>query len=50
MYRISNKDRDDLLVLLKMTKECRPQSLREQNQLSRARAALKRLSRRKAER
>ena len=26
MYRISNKDRDELLALLELTRECKPQT------------------------
>lgn len=50
MYRISNKDRDELLALLELMRECRPQGLRAENQLRRARAVLKRLQRKSPER
>jgi hypothetical protein len=45
MYRISNKDRQDLLALLQLMQGYKPEGLREQNRLRRARAALKKLQR-----
>mgnify|MGYP007133723109 CR=1 FL=1 len=47
MYRISNKDRADLLVLLDYLKDSKPATLKEQNRLRKVRAVLRKLQRSK---
>jgi hypothetical protein len=45
MYKISNKDRQELLDLLELMKGYKPEGLRDQNRLRRARSVLKKLRR-----